>query len=196
MLVGIDIDNVLAEFEAAFRGWINRHTGLALRRSDITRYRFAECCGLSPEDVAELFAGFVRAGQLRRLRLIRHARAALNTLARRAEICLVTSRPPREEIVADTLFWVEHKGLPHSELLWSERKWELADGFSLFIEDNLEQALGLAERGIEVLLLDYPWNRTGLLHPRIRRISSWAAPDLRLEPAAGRPGEPGSRPGA
>jgi uncharacterized HAD superfamily protein len=173
MLVGIDIDNVLAEFEAAFRGWINRHTGLALKRSDITRYRFAECCGLSPEEVAELFAGFVGAGQLRRLRLIPHARAALDGLARRAEICLVTSRPPREEIVADTLFWVGRKGLPYSELLWSERKWEVAGGFSLFIEDNLEQALGLAERGVEVLLLDYPWNRTAPPHPNITRIRSW-----------------------
>jgi 5'(3')-deoxyribonucleotidase len=173
MLIGVDIDNVLAEFEAAFRGWINRHAGLALRRRDITRYRFAECCPLSEAEVDALFADFVRAGHLRRLSLIPHARAALSELAEGAEVCLVTSRPAEEQVISDTRFWLRAKGLPHSRLLWAERKWELAGDFSLFVEDSLEQARGLAERGVNVLLLDYPWNRDAAPHPRIRRVRSW-----------------------
>jgi len=173
MLIGVDIDNVVAEFEAPFRAWINRHAGLSLRRADITRYRFAECCPLSHQEVADLFWDFVRAGHLRRLRLIPHARAALEGLGERAEVCLVTSRPPEELIVQDTRYWLEMKGLGGARLIFAERKWEVTEGFSLFVEDNLEQALGLAQRGVRVLLLDYPWNRSGQVHPHIQRIGSW-----------------------
>lgn len=172
MLIGVDIDNVVAEFEAAFRAWINRHAGLSLRRRDITRYRFAECCSLSHEEVAALFRGFVEAGHLRRLSLIPHARAALGELSQEAEVCLVTSRPSEAGIVADTRHWLSRKGLSQARLIFAERKWEVAGGFGLFIEDSPEQARGLAERGVRVLLLDYPWNRT-VAHPNIRRIGSW-----------------------
>jgi uncharacterized HAD superfamily protein len=183
MLIGVDIDNVVAEFEAAFRGWINRHTGLALRRSDITTFSFADCCPLSHDEVADLFWGFVRAGRLRSLSLIPHARSALEGLSRRSEVCLVTSRPPQEEIVADTRFWCQRKGLGFARLIFAERKWETDEDFSLFVEDNLDQAVALAERGTAVLLLDYPWNRAASPHPRISRIRSWqAARDLLAAP--------------
>jgi 5'(3')-deoxyribonucleotidase len=183
MLVGVDIDNVVAEFEAAFRGWINRHAGLALRRRDITSFMFADCCPLSHQEVTDLFRGFVRAGRLRGLSLIPHARAALRQLERRAEVCLVTARPPEEPIVEDTLYWLARKGLPHARVLWAERKSEVASGFSLFIEDNLEQARGLAERGVSVLLLDYPWNRAAqAAHPNIRRVRSWREALLQAAP--------------
>jgi len=172
MLIGIDIDNVLAEFEAAFRAWINRHTGLTLRRRDIIRYRFAECCPLSHDEVESLFEGFVRSGALRRLSLIPHARGGLTELARHAELCLVTSRPTLKQVVADTRFWLSAKGLPEARLIFAERKWEVAEEFTLFVEDSPEQARGLAERGVEVLLLDYPWNRS-LAHPCIRRVKDW-----------------------
>jgi uncharacterized HAD superfamily protein len=173
VLIGVDIDNVLAEFEAAFRAWINRHAGLSLQRRHITRFRFSECCPLSPEQVGDLFRSFVEDGGLRRLSLIPNARRSLQALSGRAEVCLVTSRPPQGRIVEDTRFWLERKGLPHARLLFAERKWELAEEFSLFVEDNLDQAQGLAQRGVRVLLLDYPWNRNGAAHPNVTRIPSW-----------------------
>ncbi|MFH0810065.1 MAG: hypothetical protein V2A77_06310 [Pseudomonadota bacterium] len=173
MLIGVDIDNVLAEFEAAFRQWINLHAGLSLKRQNITSFWFADCCPLSHGEVDNLLSGFIDAGWLRRLSVIGHARAAMRALSRQAEVCLVTSRPSRAPIVADTLFWLERKGIPHSRLLWAERKWELADTFSFFVEDNLDQARGLADRGVNVLLLDYPWNRDPTPHPKIRRLCSW-----------------------
>ena len=173
MLIGVDIDNVVAEFEAAFRAWINRHAGLTLRRCDITRYSVSECCPLSADEVAELFWRFVRSGGLRRLRLIPHARSSLAALARHGEVRLVTSRPALEEVVADTRRWLELKGLKGHGLVFAERKWEAAAGFSVFVEDSLEQAGGLARAGVRVLLLDYPWNRGGALPANVRRVRSW-----------------------
>lgn len=173
MLIGVDIDNVLAEFEAAFRAWINRHSGLSLKRRHITSFLFADCCPLSHAEVDDLFRSFVDLGHLRRLSLIPHARPALIALTRAADICLVTSRPESEPVLSDTLYWLERKAIPHQQLLFNGRKWEIESPFDLFIEDNLEQARGLAGRGVPVLLLDYPWNRAREEGPGIRRVSGW-----------------------
>jgi len=43
-----------------------------------------------------------------------------------------------------------------------------------FVEDRADTALKLAEKGINIILLDYPWNREEEYeHPNITRVNSW-----------------------
>ncbi len=47
-------------------------------------------------------------------------------------------------------------------------------GAKIILEDCLEYALQCAEEGINVILLDAPWNQTMENHPRIKRVQNFS----------------------
>ena len=41
------------------------------------------------------------------------------------------------------------------------------------MEDTLHNAMDCANNGIEVLLLNQPWNKSEINHEKIKRVYSW-----------------------
>jgi uncharacterized HAD superfamily protein len=72
-----------------------------------------------------------------------------------------------------TLNWLEARGIANPELVFCDDKGLVARSFEPYaaVEDSPKQALLLAEAGVEVALVDYPYNRD-VSHPLITRCAT------------------------
>ena len=177
MIIGIDIDGVLADSEPLYRQTINRLFNLHLRQKDVTSYKYEDCAGLTDDQMRLFWKTFYREGGWLRIKPIKGAKKFLDKLKKeKHRIVIVTSRP-RAYIKKETHYWLKKHGMLHSELIFlenhkSKHQAALMRGheFDYFIEDYYEYALDLAQRKVRVLLMDYPWNRWRKPHPNISRI--------------------------
>lgn len=179
MIIGIDIDGVIADSEPVYRKTINKLFNLHLKQKDITSYKYEECTGLTDDQMHLVWKTFYREGGWLKIEPIKGAKRFLDKSKReKHRIVIVTSRP-REHIKEETYQWLKKHKIPYSEIIFlenhdSKHQAALLRGhkFDYFIEDHYKYALDLAQRGVKVLLVDYPWNRQGKPHPNIRRIKA------------------------
>jgi uncharacterized HAD superfamily protein len=168
-ILGVDIDNVLAQSDACLRALIREKFSLNLREEDITRYDYS-AYGLTEAQLAEVFHLF-NTDVCRNLKLIAGAKSALLRLASRYEIVLVTSRNPISK--EGTECWLRRKGLPYDQLHFNDEKHALGIPYHAFVEDRHEHAHRIAETGAIVFLMTRPWNTQPLTHANIRRVETW-----------------------
>ena len=168
-ILGVDIDNVLADSDVRLRAMIREMFGIDLREEQMTRYEY-EAYGVTWEQLGEVFQVF-NTETCRTLELVPGAKAAMQQLALRYEIALVTSRDP--EAKAGTEYWLRATGLPYDQLHFNDEKHTLGIPYHAFIEDRHEHAHRIAETGAAVYLLRRPWNARPLAHPNVRHVESW-----------------------
>jgi uncharacterized HAD superfamily protein len=168
-ILGVDIDNVLADSDVRLRAMIREMCGIDLREVQMTRYEY-EAYGVTWEQLGEVFRVF-NADTCRTLKVVPGAKAAMLRLARRYEIALVTSRDPESK--AGTEHWLRAKGLPYDQLHFNDEKHALGIAYHAFIEDRHEHAHRIAETGAAVYLLSRSWNDRPLAHPNVRRVENW-----------------------
>lgn len=179
MIIGIDIDGVIADSEPLYRRTINKLFNLRLKQKDITSYQYEESAGLTDDQMHLVWKTFYREEGWLKIKPIKGAKKFLDKLKKeKHRIVIVTSRP-REHIKKETYQWLKKHKIPYSELIFlenhkSKHQAALLRGhrFDYFIEDYYEYARDLAQREVKVLLVDYPWNRRGKPHPNIYRIKN------------------------
>ena len=188
MNVGIDIDGVLADSVPSFLALLNLMFGRQWTPADIVTYRFEDALHISEDDAVHFWKLFARQGGWSRIRPIKGAVEFTTRLAKKHAIILVTGRP-RHYVEIETKAWLRQHKIAYDELIFvgnDEDKLQASRGagfrLDLLIEDSYEYGKPLADAGIPVLLIDYPWNRNIPAHPHIRRIRSLAdAPKIILE---------------
>lgn len=188
MNLGIDIDGVLADSVPSFLNLLNLMFGKKWTPADITTYRFEDALGISEKDAAHFWKLFARQGGWGRIRPIKGAVEFCTRLARQHAIILVTGRP-RHYVEIETKAWLRQHKIAYDELIFvssGQDKLSASRGagqlLDLLIEDSYEYGKPLADAGIPVLLIDYPWNRNIPAHKFIRRIKSLAeAPKIIAE---------------
>ena len=169
-ILGVDIDNVLAESDACLRAMIQEMFGIVLREEQMTQYDYMTY-GVTEEQLGRVFRLF-NTEVCRTLKVVQGAKAAMQQLAGRYEIALVTSRNPESK--ASTEYWLKVKGLPYDQLHFDDDKHALGIPYHAFIEDRHEHAHLIAETGATVYLLTRPWNAAPLAHPNVRRVHTWS----------------------
>src|SRR5213594_181031 len=117
-ILGVDIDNVLAQSDACLRAMFQELYGITLEEQQMTRYDYMTY-GVTEEQLVQVFRVF-NVRKCRTLKVVPGAKAALVRLARRYEICLVTSRNPESK--AGTEYWLRAKGLPYDQLHFNDDK--------------------------------------------------------------------------
>ncbi len=168
-ILGVDIDNVLAESDACLRTMIRQRFQIALDEKDITQYDYG-AYGVTEEQLVEVFNLF-NTDTCRTLKLIAGAKAALSRLTARYEIALVTSRNPASK--ESTEYWLKKKSLPYDQLHFNDEKHALGIPYYAFVEDRHEHAHRIASTGATVYLMTRPWNAMPLAHPNVHRVTSW-----------------------
>ena len=170
MIIGVDIDNVVADTEKELRRLILERHGLQLTREDITSYSLDNIAGLERDDLADILDMFNQGDIFLGLEAIEGAKDTLDMLKAHHKVFLVTSRP--DSVRSHTLTWLKREGIPFDELIFSGRSKVNGIPYELFLEDQEGFAHELAEDGTFVLLFDAPWNR-GLDHENINRVFTW-----------------------
>ncbi len=177
--IGIDIDGVLADSVPSFLQLLNLLHGKQWTPADITTYRFEDALGINEDDAAHFWKLFARQGGWSRIKPVRGAVEFTARLAKKHAIILITGRP-RHYVEIETKAWLRQHKIAYDELIFIDRLNKLQASqqagrrLDLFIEDSYEYGRPLADAGIPLLLIDYPWNRDIAPHPCIRRIRALA----------------------
>ncbi len=182
-ILGVDLDDVVIDCNAALCRWHNQRYGTSYERKDIVSYELAKIWRCTPEESIERCLRFYHTDEHHTAASVQGAIAGLQELRKQNTLVAVTSRP---ESVRDlTLAWLRKQGAEvfdamhflghyHEPVEKRISKAEVCKqvGVALFIEDSFAHATAIACVGIPVLLLDSPWNQ-GAIPELVTRVFSW-----------------------
>ncbi|MBW2391591.1 MAG: bifunctional metallophosphatase/5'-nucleotidase [Deltaproteobacteria bacterium] len=191
----IDIDDVLSHTAVLLGDLLAEHHDRRVPYEEITHFDLGVSFGLDREELERFLDLAHEPEAIGSISIVEGAVSALgHWLDEGYEIHLLTGRPPGT--ASTTRAWLEAHGVPHSSLSFVNKYGRSSSGhegppalglgelaameFCLAVEDSLDVAVYLAEQlGIEVALMDHPWNRdTSMLSPAVRerivRCRGWS----------------------
>ncbi len=179
--IGIDLDDVLLNFNDSFLDFHNEVYGTAYERKDITQFDVEDLFGLTVEELKARLAKFYETDYHKNALPIEGAVWAIGELAQKHKLIIITSSP--ETAKEQILLWLDkHFGNAFQDIhftkkhMFDERrnKGEMCQepGIEVFIDEALHNAEDIAAVGIPVYLPDVPWNQ-GETGPLVKRVYSW-----------------------
>jgi len=184
MKIGIDIDEVIAEYLKHFLKFVHKKTGKKFEYNSIFDYNFCKPLGMSFEEVSDLIeAHTCNTNALLELDLIEDAVESINSLSDH-EIFFITSRHLNnfhktkeflERNFPELKFDLIFSGDAWKNLNKSKKEICLENGISLMIEDNPNYVLDCSKAGINSILFDKPWNKNldEKGYKNIFRVKNW-----------------------
>lgn len=169
----IDIDGTITD-PYHFIPYLNEIYNKNITPEQCTTYNWEELYGLDMEDTLEKLHGnyMYCYGEAR---VVDGARDIIEELYKNHNLYLVTAR---SEVLKDiTQEWLNANGFSNIDvhLLGSHYKIDKAKELecNIFIEDNPLNAVGLADAGMKVLLIDTNYNKN-IEHENIIRVNNWS----------------------
>jgi 5'(3')-deoxyribonucleotidase len=172
--IGVDIDDTLLDFVGSYIEYSNKMNKTNLKREDFILYSFSN----------KTIFDFYDSDFFRKMLPLPESVETINCLKKNYDLYIVTSRPNYLYINTMNQLW-EHFRSIFSEVFFSSNHYTgeknsgktkadicLENGISILIDDSLEYALQGAKKGLEVFLLDYPWNKKED-HKKIFRAENW-----------------------
>jgi uncharacterized protein len=183
MKIGIDIDEVVVEFNKGFLEFYNKKSDKNFQFEEIIDFGFNKALDLDGNIIRELVKEFNSSEDLDRLELVDGSKEILFLLSKKHDIIFITSRHP--SIKERTIHFLNNHfsnfnfNVVFSNGLWKETNslskadFCLKDEVFLIIEDNPDFALDCANKGVKVLLLEKPWNKEYEEHQNIIKVKDW-----------------------
>ena len=178
MIIGIDVDDVIADFSGAVLKHLKQKHGLDLDFEEWTEYMIEESpkfAGISEKILDSMQDIFNSDSALLHFSISPDAPKVLKDLAERHQIFFITARGRDFKFAkAHTLKWLESHSIPFHALHFEHDKHVIAKDLrvDLFIEDSPKNASLLVKEGVPVLLMDKPYNRE-VRHELITRVKDW-----------------------
>ena len=169
MVLGVDIDNTLADTDAKIRQLIKLRFGISSRRRQISSWSYSDSLGISQGDEKKIFWDFHK-NHVSSLTLLEGAKKGLKILNFSYQICLITSRPFWTYF--STKKWLTNYQIKYDSLVFTKDKSKYFSSFIALIDDNGNTALNFAQSKGIALLMDRPWNY-GVSHKNIIRVKNW-----------------------
>ncbi len=182
MLIGVDMDGVLANFVESFLLYHNRVYGTSLRYSDIVHYDLNKVVGIQEEEFISRLTNFYRSPYFKTIEPVEGSFEGVRCLREVSDLAIITSRP--SELYELTHAWVQHyfsgnfKGIHFADSFYGnggKSKVEMCKdlGVLMLLEDHLDYAKSCAQQGIPVILFNQPWNQCEELPSSLQRVYSW-----------------------
>ena len=182
--IGIDLDEVLAQFVHAFLDFHNHVYGTAYRFEDIFTFNMDEVWDIPKDVLHERFLEFYRSAYFTQIPTVTGAVDAIRALEQAHELFIITARPDR--IREETMDWLDH----HFPDVFSDehvhfasnvfangnhRKGKICQALALdvMVEDNAEYAEECAPHVGTIFLIDSPWNQSESLPENVVRVQGW-----------------------
>jgi uncharacterized HAD superfamily protein len=174
--LGLDIDEVQVQLLAPFLEFYNGKYGTSFCTDQFHCFDWWTILNIPKEQAYEESTQFI-SSRVHPLPLIEGVSEAISQLSRKYELHTITDRRPvydehTHQIIAlhsipvDRLHYASATGRTKAQVLKSNQ-------IPRIIEDNAEIAHDCAQQGIDVILLDQPWNRSCQQHPNIQRKRNW-----------------------
>lgn len=182
MKIAIDLDDVIADTTPNLHRFHNEMFGTNFSIDNQQIYNLAKVWNIEQEECTRRFLLWYSSDYFPKLKPVSGVAKALAELSKHHDLVIVTSR--LEVVEEKTKEWLE-KYLPDVKLdihfanhYFGTNSHKKSDhcqrlGIDLLIEDCLDYATECAEKNIEVLLYDWPWNQTKKLPKNVTRVKSW-----------------------
>ena len=183
MVIGIDLDEVLADFINSFLKFYNKKNNTSFQRNKISCSNIWKIWGETQEKIMEEVYDFYETHYFENIEPIAGAIEGIDVLSQKHELKIITSR--QNNIKRKTKDWIEKNfSNKFSEICFANhfapngssiKKSEICfrESVDVMIEDSPDYATDCASNGIKVLLLDCPWNRSTKSSEKITRVQSW-----------------------
>jgi len=190
MKIGIDIDEILTEYNQSLLNFLEKTLGKKVLYEELFDCDLKDSFGMTQEEIWELLQKHTEGDRILNLKFVENSKESINFLREDHELFFITSRHPK--LKEKTLFFFENHFPGHNfNILFSGDAWQnenkskvdhcKENGVSLFIEDNPNYAFNCAQSGIKTFLLDKPWNQEYKKHPNLIKVKSWKEILERLE---------------
>jgi uncharacterized HAD superfamily protein len=185
MRIGLDMDEVLAQFLATFIVYHNEKYNTNHRLEDVHEFELWKVWGGTKEEIAERIRQFVVEGRVLTLPPVPMAQMIIESLKEDNELFVITARHDAgressekwlEEHFPETFREVHMSNDAHKENSSNKTKADICKdiGIDIMIEDSYLYAEGIAAEGIPVILLNYSWNISKPHTDNIFRARDWS----------------------
>jgi len=179
--IGIDIDEVTADFIGPLIKYKNKTSGVNLKKKDYFSFNLEEVWGGTREEAIKFVSDFYKTKEFDEILPLEGAIPGIISLKDQFDLIFITAR--HSEGAEKTKGWIEkHLGEIPCELIISSEfdgreatKAEIciAKEIGIMLEDNSKNALECAEAGVNTILFDRPWNQ-GAKHDNMVRVYNWS----------------------
>lgn len=177
MLVGVDLDDTLADFIPELAAFHNARYGTNLTKESFHSYRFWEVWGGSLEENQRKVKEFFRSLYCPKILPVTDSVECVDSLSQRHKLVIISSRP--DEGVDRAKDWINlYFSDRFSGIYFTTPEMKKSDicektGVEVLIDDSATFARYCASKNTRVLLLDQPWNRDPNLPKEVTRVYSW-----------------------
>jgi uncharacterized HAD superfamily protein len=182
MIIGVDVDDVLAYCAQAIISWHNRVYITNTKYSDLITFDLAHVWKVSYEERVKRCGEFLCSEECAEQKIVNGAVEGIDELSKKYKLIIVTSRT-KSKLSED---WID-KYFPNKfEKRCYNNDWDTLgptsnkldvckeNNIDVLIEDCLENAEKVAKGGITAILINYPWNQSDeKLHKNIIRVKNW-----------------------
>jgi len=184
MKIGVDLDEVLADYLSAVIDFHNASFASSLKKEDFVSYKFWEVWGGTVDEAIDKIYEFNKTDFFKKIKPVPGSQETLGFLKQNHELFVITSR--QEDFANETKVWLDeyfpgvfqslHFTNKYSKSGESRSKLSVCDelGIDILIEDSLDYALECFSEKRKVFLLDYSWNQSTNLPEKILRVDSWS----------------------
>ncbi len=186
-IIYVDLDDVLCETARQCLLIVEREFGKRVELEQLTTFDLGVSCSLTPSEREHLYRIMHEPEEILAIAPIPEAIDTLRDwLFAAYDIAIVTGRPP--DTLEATREWLGQHNVPHASLMFVDKygRFETegthaigleelqSHRYAWAVEDSLPMAHFLAEKmGLEVLLIDRPWNQSSSLPPNVTRHHNW-----------------------
>lgn len=180
--IGIDLDQVLADFSAAFDSFHDIHYGTDFRANPPSDFYLRDIIDITEEEELERVRKFYDTHFFIEMKPFPDAVDVIKKLSQKYKLYVITSRP--EFVEKETRDWIT-KYFPDcfTDIILTNhyfggttKKSEvcLAKKIDYMVEDMAHYANDCAEAGIPTFLITRPWNMHEKLVSNVTRVDNWA----------------------
>ncbi|MBI3627948.1 MAG: hypothetical protein HY220_04385 [Candidatus Sungbacteria bacterium] len=181
-IIGIDLDDVLLDFNGALCEFHNAIYGTSYSRKDILSYDLENTWGCSRDDAIRRILEFYNSDVHYNAQPVEGATEAVRELSKNYLLVVITSKP--SYLAERTTSWLEkyYSGLFsgvyftnqfHGDGIKRTKAGVCNElGVEIFIDDSVAHALEVADTGRKVWLFNTPWNQDPI-PSHITRVYSW-----------------------
>jgi len=183
MKIGVDLDEVLADFLSALIMFHNHKNGTCFERDHFHSYKVYEIWGGTYDDMIKEIYEFYDTQYFDNIKPIPGSLENIGYLSKNNDLIVITSR--QNDISEKTLGWIDsHFKNMFSGVFFTnqnslhgqcENKSDICrrSGVDFMIEDYIDYAAECAKSVKKVFLLDSPWNKADDLPENISRVYTW-----------------------
>lgn len=179
--IGVDLDQVLADFSAAFDAYHDKHYGSNLLLEPAKEFYLRNIFDISEEEELRRVKEFYDTKYFLAIKPFSDSIDIIEALSKKHNLYIITSRP--SSITKETSDWIKkyYKGFFKEIILTNhyfggtKKKSEVCieKNITWMIEDMANYANDCAEAGVKVILIERPWNIKEKVHKNVKRVKDW-----------------------